>query len=56
MFRRKMLDAPAGIQAAWQTLADLAVLANVNSGCTTWEVLRRQAEHEMQKEAIGEKA
>ena len=56
VFRQKMLDAPAGIKAAWQTLAGLAVRANVNLDYTTWEALRRQAEREMQKEAIGEKA
>ena len=55
VFRRKMLDAPAGIKAAWQTLTGLAVRANVNLAYSTWEALRRQAEHEMQKEAVGEK-
>jgi formate dehydrogenase major subunit len=54
VFRRKMLNAPAGIKAAWQTLAGLAVRANANLDYTTWEALRRQTEREMQKEAIGE--
>jgi len=56
VFRQKMLDAPAGIKAAWQTLAGLAARANVNLDYTTWEALRRKAEREMQKEAIGEQA
>ena len=55
-FRRKMLDAPAGIQASWQTLAGLAARAKIHLNYTTWEDLRRWTQQEMDKEAIGEKA
>jgi formate dehydrogenase major subunit len=55
-FRQKMLDAPAGINTLWQTLAGLAVRANVHLDYGSWDELRQKAQREIQKEVRREKA
>jgi len=55
-FRQKMLDAPAGINTSWQTLAGLAARANVHLEYDSWDALRLKAEREIQKEVSREKA
>ena len=54
-FRQKMLNAPAGIYPAWQTLVDLATRANVQLDYGSWDELRQKAEREIQKEVSREK-
>jgi hypothetical protein len=47
-FRQKMLDAPAGINASWQTLTALATRANIQLDYGSWDELRQKAEQEVQ--------
>jgi len=53
--RQKMLNAPAGINPAWQTLAGLAARANVQLDYGSWDELRQKAQREIQKEVSREK-
>jgi formate dehydrogenase major subunit len=54
-FRQKMLDAPAGINASWQTLVALAARANVHLDYGSWDELRQKAEREVQCDGPDEK-
>ena len=49
-FRQKMLEAPAGINTSWQTLAGLAARANVHLDYGSWDELRQKAQREIQKD------
>ena len=55
-FRQKMLDAPAGINTSWQTLAGLSARANVHLDYGSWDQLRQKAQREIQKEVSRGKA
>jgi len=52
-FRQKMLNAPAGIYPAWQTLAGLAARANVQLDYGSWDELHQIAQREMQNRVQG---
>lgn len=55
-FRQKMLDAPAGINTSWQTLAGLAARANVHLDYGSWDALHQKAQQEIQLDGPVEKA
>jgi NADH dehydrogenase/NADH:ubiquinone oxidoreductase subunit G len=52
-FRQKMLDAPAGINTSWQTLAGLAARANVSLDYGSWDELRQKTQQEIQHSNFG---
>jgi NADH dehydrogenase/NADH:ubiquinone oxidoreductase subunit G len=49
-FRQKMLDAPAGINTSWETLAGLAARADVHLDYGSWDALRQKALREIQED------